>query len=324
MEQVTGSSEISTEFKRRLPAMVVYLHPFRLIESKDLEPWQISIEEINKTNWNYVKLHEIVGGIDVGLPNPFHMIIGRDGALALPPIPSLRSDQQAVEFFNHCLAAFLLGGVYCTSVGLDNLEFGSVIDWKYIRSSGGLTATNRFHQLIRMRIAPPIEAILLENAQTINFEDLRIAARDGFALLKLAPGLSGDFLLKGVSGIARRDWGVGLSNLWISIEQLTEVLWQREVTVPIKADQDQISGRRDQLKDTRTWTASNRHEYLHIKGLIQRELLQQLSVARKARTIFLIEVSIPEKFRQLLLTKQLWPCSGALSVRFQFLWLPSI
>jgi hypothetical protein len=30
------------------------------------------------------------------------MLIGRDGALALPPIPELRSDQRVVEFFNLC------------------------------------------------------------------------------------------------------------------------------------------------------------------------------------------------------------------------------
>src|SRR4051812_40448979 len=97
------------QFPRRVAAMVVYLHPFRMVGSTTLSEWAASIEQVNHGDWDYVKLHEIAGGIDVGLPAPYHMLVGRDGALALPPLPQLRSDQQAVEFFNRCLAAFLLG-----------------------------------------------------------------------------------------------------------------------------------------------------------------------------------------------------------------------
>src|SRR5205814_2165744 len=95
--------------------------------------------------------------------------------------------------------------------------------------------------------------------------------------------LSPEFLLKGVSGIARRDWGVALSNLWITIEQLTEVLWQRDVLRPMQSDENRIAGRSDQLKDTRTWTAANRHELLHLKGIVSDTALRHLYHARKAR-----------------------------------------
>lgn len=235
------------EFPRRVRALITYVHPFRIINSKTLDPWSASIDQVNCRTWDYVQLHEIAGGIDVGLPPPYHMLIGRDGALALPPIPELRSDQQAVEFFNRCLASLLLGGVYCEAIGLDHVEFGSIIDWKYIRSHGGQTATNRFHNLIRMRMAPPIEAIALMEPRTLEFETLIAAARAGFCLLKLLPYVSPEFLLKGVSGIARRDWGMGLSNLWITIEQLTESLWRRDVLAPVKSGGDLIAGREGQL-----------------------------------------------------------------------------
>jgi hypothetical protein len=278
-----SNGERPTEVPRRIPAMVTYLNPFRMIESKVLDKWETSIEQINAHGWEYEKLHEIAGGIDVGLPAPYHMLIGRDGALALPPIPQLRSDQQAVEFFNRCLAAFLLGGVYCEAVNLDNLEFGSIIDWKYIRSRGGQAAANHFHELIRMRMAPPIDAIRLMNPTSLDFEELRQASQKGFALLKLATHLSPEFLLKGVSGIARRDWGVGLSNLWVTIEQLTELLWRREVLEPLSPDESRIVGRIDQLRDTRTWTAANRHELLHVKGVVPAAALSDLHSARKAR-----------------------------------------
>jgi hypothetical protein len=252
----------SADVPRRVSAMIAYLHPFRLIESEMLQEWTATIDQINRRTWDYIKLHEIAGGLDVGLPTPYHMLVGRDGALALPPIPQLRSDQQAVEFFNRSLAAFLLGGVYCTAVGVDHLKFGSIIDWKYIRSISLESDANRFHSLVRLQMAPPIEAIKLTSPKTLQFSMLQNAAKHGFALLKSAPQLSPEFLLKGISGIARRDWGVALSNLWIIIEQLTEALWQRDVLAPAQSDQNRIPGRADQLKDTRTWTAANRHEIL--------------------------------------------------------------
>jgi hypothetical protein len=125
---------------RRIPALITYLHPFYLIEGEGIEPWQVTIDDVNRAAWDYVKLHEVVGGLDVGLNAPYHLVLGRDGALALPPIPELREHQRVVEFFNRCLAALLLGGIYCEAITLDNLETGSILDWKYIRVHSTLKA----------------------------------------------------------------------------------------------------------------------------------------------------------------------------------------
>ena len=103
--------ELDALKRRRVPCIVTYLHPFRLVEAKDQKPWVATIGQINNHSWDYVALHELVGGLDVGLQNPYHLVVGRDGALALPPIEELRSTQAAVEFFNRCLAGLLLGGV---------------------------------------------------------------------------------------------------------------------------------------------------------------------------------------------------------------------
>ncbi|MGC1588326.1 MAG: hypothetical protein WA791_21900, partial [Rhodomicrobium sp.] len=109
--------------KRRVPALISYLSPFRIVEKDDApEPWSATIEQVNRQSWDYVALHEVIGGVDVGLKSPYHMVVARDGALALPPLPELRSDQAAVEFFNRCLAALLLGGVYCEAINLDGLD----------------------------------------------------------------------------------------------------------------------------------------------------------------------------------------------------------
>lgn len=106
--------------------------------------------------------------------------------------------------------------------------------------------------------------------------------RTGISLLKDVPQLSPEFLLKGVSGFARRDWGMALSNLWITIEQITEFLWERHVLGSLPTE-NRIPGRQDQLKDTRTWTAANRHELLASMSVYSENELRHLYAARKAR-----------------------------------------
>jgi hypothetical protein len=166
--------------KRRVPCLIAYLDPFRIVETDTFAPLQVSIEDVNTLNWDYVKLHEIVGGIDVGLQAPYHLVVARDGALALPPIKELQADHESVEFFNRCLAGFLIGGVYCEAISSDCLDLGSVIDWKYVRSHRtGHAAPNRFHEQIRYRKASALEAILLMDARTVPFSALETAMKTG-------------------------------------------------------------------------------------------------------------------------------------------------
>ena len=221
--------------------------------------------------------------LDVGLDAPYHLVVTRDGALALPPIESLQVDHATVEFFNRCLAGFLIGGVYCEAISADSLDLGFVIDWKYVRSHRtGQAAPNRFHEQIRYRKASALEAIMLMDARTVRFSDLAAAMKTGLSVLDQITRLRGDLLLKGVTGIARRDWSAGLSNLWIVIEQIVSHIWDTEIIKKAEAAGSPKS-RRDQLSDNRTWTAAVKLEMLHQKGYLNADALQELSVARKAR-----------------------------------------
>jgi hypothetical protein len=66
------------------------------------------------------------------------------------------------------------------------------------------------------------------------------------------------------------------------IEQLVSVLWQREVVDPTQKI-DASTARRNQLSDTRTWTASARLEMLFQKSILSSDTFAVLSKARKAR-----------------------------------------
>lgn len=269
--------------KRSVPAMIAYISPFRLVNGPESLPWSITIKEVNRGGWDYEALHEMVGGIDVGLTPPYHLILARDGAVALPPIPELRNDQEAVEFFNRCFAALLLGGIYCEAIGLDGLDFGSIFDWKYVRShGGGMAAPNRLHKQFRMSGGSPLDTVMLLNPRTVEVSRLTEAMRVGRDILAKLPEVSGEFLLKGVTGYARRDWGTALANLWIVVEQISSHLWATQVLNPARGDQS-IPGRSKQLADFRTWTTGVRLEVLHQTGKLPADALALLSEARKAR-----------------------------------------
>ncbi len=269
--------------KRRIPCLVAFLHPFRLVNAPDSSEWTVSLEQINRGTWDYVALHEIVGGIDVGLESPYHMVVCRDGGLALPPVPELRGDQGAVEFFNGCLASILLGGIYCEAITLDGLDFGFVLDWKYVRvTTCSAAAANRFHFIIRGQHPSSLDAIALDEPRTILVEDLVRAGQKGRRVLDGVPAVRGEFLLKGVTGFARRDWGTALSNLWIVVEQITTHLWNSKVIDPARKPPD-IPGRVERLRDNRTWTVATQHEMLFQMGQYDAGLYESLSVARKAR-----------------------------------------
>jgi len=243
----------------------------------------VSVEDVNRHVWDYAALHELVGGVDVGLPAPYHMVFSRDGGVVLPPLPDLRNDQEAVEFFNRCFAALLLGGVYCEAISLDGLDFGSIIDWKYVRvHTSAPAAANRFHQLVRLQRASAFEAIELSAPRIVPVADLCSAMTAGRAILDAVPELSGEFLLKGVTGIARHDWGSALANLWIVVEQISSRLWDLRIVKPARGP-DPIPGRADQLSDPRTWSIATRHELLHQIGVLSRGTFEALSVARRAR-----------------------------------------
>jgi hypothetical protein len=268
--------------QRKVPCVVTFLNPFRIVLNEEHPAWECSIEQINSSAWDYVDLHKTVGAIDVGFQPPYHMLVGRDGALALPPIPEIHGNQTTAEFFNKCLSAILIGGVYCEAIDPDKIEQGLIIDWKYIKANGMSTAQpNRLHSLLRGQSASAIEAIVLESPKQIEFSSLLKAYEDGNKVLSLVPKLSGEFLIRGVTAYTKQNWSSALANLWIVVEQLTNTLWENRVVELAKGDG--ISGRKDSLKDFRTWTISHKHELLYQLKVIDKDTFSNLGVARRAR-----------------------------------------
>ena len=177
--------------KRRVPCMAAFISPFRIVNAADSVPWEPTIEDVNKRRWDYAELHRLVGGVDVGLPAPYHMVVARDGAVGLPVMPPTKDIYSATEQFNRCFAALLVGGVYCEAINPDGLEFGFVLDWKYLRLQlGSQAAPDVFHRQVRLQMAPPSEAASLVGPRAIEMAAIEAAMRAGRSVLERVPEIS--------------------------------------------------------------------------------------------------------------------------------------
>lgn len=148
-------------------------------------------------------------------------------------LPPIRDIYSAAEQFNRCFAALLVGGVYCEAVNPDGLEFASILGLDIpAHHRGSEAGPNVFHRHARMQMAPPIEAIRLVGPRVIEMTAIEAALRTGRSVLERVPEISPEFLLKSVTGAARRDWAAALSNPWVVVEQVTSHLGNSGCSAP--------------------------------------------------------------------------------------------
>ena len=114
----------------------------------------------------------------------------------------------------------------------------------------------------------------------------------GREILSGVPTLSPELLLAGATHFVKHQWPQALAFLWTSVEQVLGQAWKMRVIDDSQSLEQPIPGRKDFLKDFRTWSASTKVEVLFQKGLMGPGEYALISVARKARNDF-IHVGTP-------------------------------
>jgi hypothetical protein len=268
------------EVQSSSPALIAYLQPFRIIENNELK-WECTVEQVNDGSYDSGKLARIVGSIDVGLPKPYCLHVGLDGALILPRIDQLDPYERAADFLNGFLAALTIGGALCGAVGPDDIELCHVIDNKVAWYFGpGQTFSSLLHGGFKYKSAGHIMPIMLVNPSKIDFGEIVEAHAKGQNIVSRASIVSPEFVTRGLSAFRARTWGACVAELWVVVEQLTTVLWKRALE---KIPNPSISRRQEMLDDHRTWTTAVRHEVLFQQQELDALTYENLFAARKAR-----------------------------------------
>ena len=133
--------------------------------------------------------------------------------------------------------------------------------------------------------ASNMDTIHLANPRIIYVNELLDKLKLGEEIFKQIPNLNPKFLLRGITEFKYKNWDLVLSNLWISIEQLIDFIWNHQFLVNNEHHPSiEVPNRKKSLKeDTRTWSATVKQELLYQKNLIDEDILNRLSKARKIR-----------------------------------------
>lgn len=270
--------------ENHIPIIIGNCRPFRIIE-RETDNWNPTLDQINRNDYDYVKLNRMSTFIDIGIA-PFSLGIGYDGSLVLPATKDFSTKENSLEKFNQTLGILLLGGIYSESVQPDNISYGTLFFDGYIKIQGGSTGLIAgFHKSIRNKLVGTMDSISLLEPNSISTVEIQNAYKKGKDIFDKLPNLSPNMLLDGTSNYVSNQWSESLIFLWTSIEQLINQIWEKEI-IDIEID-GVIEGRKSFLKDYRTWTTSTRIEALFQKDIITIEVYKLLNLARKTRNDFI-------------------------------------
>lgn len=281
MEEGTRIVEDSKIIK--IPTIMAFINPFSVVVRGN-EEWKPTLDEINESSYDYVKLNRTSTAIDIGIA-PLSMIVGFDGSLILPCIKEYADVNKAVEKFNETLGYLLLGGIYVKATSPEDISFGYINEYGYSKIvKAGDGQLSSFHFAIRSRCGNPFESIRLMEPQIIKDKDLIIAYRKGQKIFQKLSNISPSVLIQSASYYVSKQYTESLIFSWTTIEKIVNLIWDKEV---IAKDDGNISARKTLLKDFRTWTNAVRMDVLFQLHLLPTELYSSLTLTRKTRNNFM-------------------------------------
>ena len=120
--------------------------------------------------------------------------------------------------------------------------------------------------------------------RVLHFNDLRLAYNAGQEIIKSIPSFTPFFLLNGYTSLINQNNNDALNNLWIVVEQITEILWKK---IYIKCKDSYP--RQVRFLHT-TWeeakflkNIATKHKLLRLAKIISRQNYKILESARKSR-----------------------------------------
>lgn len=273
------------------PLVMAVSAPLKLIAKDGRDHWKPSLQDINRSAYDYLKLNRASGFID-GNVAPYMMLVGFDGSLAMPALPEFSKPNAALKIFNRVFLEMLLGGIYTEGALPSDICSGWLFNTGYIRMMGGASRNTALHSSLRDRSASISDNIVLLDQKPITLATLQKAISHGRSILSKCDPLSPEIALAGATHYVAGALAEALTCFWTSIEQVISRIWRLEVEAEVQVDA--IASRSGFLKDYRVWTTSARIELLYQKGLVKAETYRQLNQARKSRNEFIHRGTQPE------------------------------
>lgn len=268
------------------PAYVSFINPFCIIRPDREDDFTVDLEQINGNSYDVWRLCRIVTTLRSPHLDSAALLICADGAIAAPKVPALKSIEDVLDVFNDVMCCLLIGGHLCEAIDLRDVVSGCLYKRRAIWPTDlGQSLNAHLHSTIRMRVASTIDTIRLSQPKNVSVTDFQSSYQGGRKILDKIRHLSPTLLLRGFTELQYGNTVDALSNLWIVVEQITEMLWAtRFIDIDEMHPSPEIPNRRRSLgQDSRTWSTSVRQEILFQTGVIPSYAYSRIHPARKAR-----------------------------------------
>lgn len=283
---------------KNVPFWVSYITPYTCIVPDGESPLKIELDEINNNTYNHGKLCEIVKTFTVKRYKEVDIHVCYDGALAISRTSTTEKREDAVKLFNEIFCCLLIGGLFIEAIDSRDVVTGSLHEIDFIWPVGfGHSASSHLHGMLRMRVASNIDSIKLLNPPHIYVSDFTKMFDTGLKVLQDIPNFSPEFLIRGITELYYRNWSTALSNLWITVEQIIDFIWNQKIINDLNFNIPTLANRKESMqKDNRTWASSVKQEILYQVGVLNKETYTMIYPARQARNKLIHEgMGVPEK-----------------------------
>lgn len=203
--------------KINIPILISNFKPFRLISRDESDVWVPTLEEINNSTYDYVKLHRASKFFDAHLPKPMPACFGFDGSLIFPFIEEFKNDDLVVEEVNRILASVFLGGVYVESISPLDVSRGSMNVTGYYRHSSTHSSNSDFHHAIGECDAGSLASIRLLDPEIIGADKVITAYNYGHKVLGKLPTLSPSLFIGAFTYYKKHQLREALAHAWIGV-----------------------------------------------------------------------------------------------------------
>lgn len=160
------------------------------------------------------------------------------------------------------------------------LMIGSLYEKKYLFSN-----LPSLHNQLRLNWASPNERLQpLMYPIALDFNNLKLAFAEGQKVIRLLPQFSPFFLINGYTNLIKHNNNDALNNLWIVVEQLTEILWGKNYKKKKKMLPERVQKCHTYLKKSiSNKSILAKHKLLRLSGIISRDTYKMLDSIRDAR-----------------------------------------
>lgn len=281
------------------PAWIANLRPYSAVHRSTDSGLNFTLDQINSNSYDGSKLAEVVTLLPLGNSSGIPALVSYDGAIAIPQHSDYPSRIDGVTKLNEILCSLLLGGIHVEVLRAEDLVIGTLKDKNSL-----FAYTPSIHTSLRVNMASLAERynpLKLPRILTVN--EMQKAFEQGQRVIKSVNSFSPIFLLNGYTAMVYRNNSDALNNLWITVEQLTEYIWNERYLKKSSSFPKKVTKAHKKAKDQKKLSLiSTKHKLLSLSDFFSEDCYCVLNCARHKRNALAHAGVVPDSS----LIEQLW------------------